>query len=125
MKKDDSDENCHEGHRERRRISIAQGGIAHMPEHEVLETLLFYVIPTGDVNPLAHRLIDKFGSVLGTLDAEYKELLSVKGVGPRTAEMIKFVKFMSCEFMASYYSEAYDLFNPDDEDDDEDEYEDE
>ena len=40
-------------------------GLSGWPDHRVLELLLFYAIPQGDVNPLAHRLVDHFGSLAG------------------------------------------------------------
>ena len=34
-----------------------------------MELLLCYAIPQGDVNGLAHRLLERFGSLAGVLDA--------------------------------------------------------
>lgn len=72
--------NVHEGHRERVRQKIRANGIISLPEHEVLEYLLFMVTPRKDVNGLAHELIDKFGSFDRVLDASEADLLAVKGV---------------------------------------------
>ena len=55
------------------------------PDHRVLELLLFYTIPQGDVNDLAHELVERFGSLAGVLDASVEELKKVKGVGDHTA----------------------------------------
>ena len=51
------------------------------PTTRALELLLFYAIPQGDVNGLAHELIDRFGSLSGVLDASPEELQKVPGVG--------------------------------------------
>ena len=56
-----------------------------MADHVVLELLLTYAIPRKDVNGIAHRLLNTFGSLLSVLEAEPKQLSSVKGVGERTA----------------------------------------
>ena len=59
----------HEGHRDRMKQEFLQGGLAHVSEPRVLELLLFYSRRQGDVNPLAHQLLDTFGSLAGVLDA--------------------------------------------------------
>lgn len=75
----------HENHRERVRGKYLADGMDNWPEHNVLEMLLFYRIPRRDTNPLAHLLIDEFGSLAGVFDAEPEKLMSVKGVGEGTA----------------------------------------
>lgn len=59
----------HEGHRKRLRERAAQTGLEGFQPHEVLELLLSETIPRKDVNPLAHALIDRFGSFSGVLNA--------------------------------------------------------
>ena len=54
----------HDGHRQRRLASFLQNGFESMHPHEVLEILLFYAIPRRDTNPIAHQLLDSFGSLL-------------------------------------------------------------
>lgn len=76
----------HEGHRKRLRERAAQTGLEGFQPHEVLELLLSETIPRKDVNPLAHALIDRFGSFSGVLNAAREELLQVPGVGERTAD---------------------------------------
>jgi len=50
---------------------------------------LFYAIPNGDVNPLAHQLIERFGSLAGVLEASEEELTKLEGIGPHTALLIQ------------------------------------
>ena len=64
----------HTGHRKRMREEFLRTGAAGMEDHRLLELLLFYAIPQGDVNPLAHRLVDHFGSLTGVLHATYDQL---------------------------------------------------
>lgn len=78
-------ENIHEGHRERLRETYRKQGMDGMADHVVLELLLTYAIPRKDVNGIAHRLLNMFGSLLSVLEAEPKQLSSVEGVGERTA----------------------------------------
>lgn len=75
----------HNGHRKRMKEEFLKAGLEHMPPHRVLELLLFYSIPQGDVNGLAHELLGQFGSLTAVLEASYDELLKVPGVGPHTA----------------------------------------
>jgi len=81
-------ENPHKGHRERVRERFFAEGLEHFAPHEVLEYLLFLTIPNGDTNPIAHRLIDRFGSLTGVFEASYADLCAVEGVGPRSAQLI-------------------------------------
>ncbi len=54
----------HDGHRERMRERFLQTGFEGMEDHEALELLLYYFFPRINTNPIAHRLIDTFGSFL-------------------------------------------------------------
>ena len=75
----------HAGHRQRMKTEFLTRGLEGWPDHRVLELLLFYAIPQGDVNAIAHDLIDRFGSLAGVLDASVDELTKVLGVGEHTA----------------------------------------
>ena len=79
----------HDGHRKRIKDRFTNFGLDSFEEHEVLELLLFYAIPRGDVNPIAHELINKFGSISGVMDAPYEELMKVTGIGENAALLIK------------------------------------
>ncbi len=82
------DGKIHEGHRERMRDKLLTHGARIFHTYELLEMLLYYVIPYKDTNPVAKNLLDRFSSVDGVFSAEYDELLEVAGVGPRVAELI-------------------------------------
>lgn len=77
--------NEHEGHRERLRETYRQNGIEGMADHQVLELLLTYALPRVDVNPLAHRLLDRFGSLHEVLSARPDQLQQVQGIGASAA----------------------------------------
>lgn len=82
------EKSIHAGHRERIRERARREGLAAFSEHEVLELLLTYAIPQKDVNPLAHALIARFGSLASVLGADENELMSVKGVGANAALLL-------------------------------------
>ena len=89
----------HQGHREREKRQFLAQGISGLPDHKVLELVLFYAIPQGDVNPLAHRLVDHFGSLAGVFHATYDQLLEVKGVGPNTAALLQLIPAVSARYL--------------------------
>ena len=79
----------HSGHRKRFRERYIAHGLDNFQDHEVLELLLYYCFPRGDINLLAHRILDYFGGNLqAVFDAPYEELLKIDGVGERTAVLI-------------------------------------
>lgn len=75
----------HDGHRGRLKQRFADYGERVFDDHQLLELFLFYCVPQGDVNPLAHRLISHFGSFAAVLDAKPEDLLRVKGIGHHAA----------------------------------------
>ena len=79
----------HEGHRQRLKQRFLDEGLTSFQDHEVLELLLFYAIPQGDTNPIAHRLLDKFSSIQGVLEASVEELCTVKGIKEHAAVFLK------------------------------------
>ena len=81
----------HTGHRQRMRERFITQGLDGFAPHEVLELILFYAIPRQNVNPLAHRLIDHFGSLHGVLEAPVEELEKVEGIGPNAALLLSLI----------------------------------
>lgn len=77
--------NLNVGHRERMRQRYIKSGLDGFQPHEVLELLLFYSMPRCDTNKIAHELINRFHTLAGVMNADIKELRSVKGVGEQTA----------------------------------------
>ena len=89
----------HAGHRQRMREEFLRSGAAGMPDHRLLELILFYAIPQGDVNPLAHRLVEYFGSLAGVFHATYDQLVEVPGVGPSTAVLLQLIPAAAARYM--------------------------
>lgn len=83
--------NIHAGHRKRMRNRFFQTGLDSFADHEVLELLLFYAVPRWNVNPMAHELVDRFGSFPQVLDAPVAELRTVRGVGPKVAHFLTLI----------------------------------
>lgn len=104
----------HTGHRLRVKEEFLARGLEGMADHRVLELLLFYAIPQGDVNPLAHALLDHFGSLSDVFHASYEELLKVKGVGPNTASLIRLVPAVGGRYLADRVSLSGQLVRAED-----------
>ena len=75
----------HKGHRQRLDEKSKLMGMEFLEEHEILEEILFTAIPRGNTNEIAHRLLERFGSIYGVLTADVDLLEDVEGVGHRTA----------------------------------------
>ena len=84
----DKVKSIHAGHRERIRERLRTSGLNAFSDHEVLELLLTFAIPRQDTNPLAHDLINAFGSLSAVLDADESELMRVKGMGKHAALLL-------------------------------------
>ena len=89
----------HDGHRKRLNARFVKSGLDDFEPHNVLELLLFYSIPRKDTNPLAHRLISRFGSLSGVFDAKPEELMKVEGITENTAVLISMVPQMARKYL--------------------------
>ncbi len=81
--------NPHKGHRARMRKKFIENGIETFAPHEVLEMLLYYAYPQRNTNDIAHRLLNKFGSLEGVFEADVKSLMTVDGVGEGAAVLLR------------------------------------
>ena len=78
----------HQGHRERLRERFIRQGLNGYNELNALELLLFYAIPRKDTNPIAHALLERFGSLAAVFEATQQELEQIPGVGENAASLI-------------------------------------
>ena len=78
----------HQGHRERVKKRFREEGLDGFDEVHALELLLFFCIPRGDTNELAHALLDRFGSFSQVLDAPAEELEKVPGIGEHASAFL-------------------------------------
>ncbi len=78
----------HKGHRERMRRKLELHGARTFDTYELLEMLLYHVIPYKDTNPVSKNLLSRFGSLEGVFGAGREELLSVEGIGAAAADLI-------------------------------------
>jgi DNA repair protein RadC len=81
-------EHDHAGHRQR---LLAKLELDALEDHEYLEALLFNAIPRINTNGIAHKLLARFGSFQGVLDASVSELKSVQGIGENAARYLHLI----------------------------------
>ena len=82
--------NIHKDHRARLKTQFINNGIDALTDVQKLELLLFYAIPQKDTNPLAHTLLNNFGSLSAVMSASYTELIKTPGIKENTATLIRF-----------------------------------
>lgn len=85
----------HNGHRERMRQRFLKENGEGFADHELLELLLYYAVPRGDTNPLAHKMIGEFSSLSQLIEADPVDISRLCGVGLNTAILIGLQKEMS------------------------------
>ena len=86
-----SKENMHEGHRNRMKSTFLKHGFDAFTDIEKLEFILYYAISQKDTNPIAHNLLDEFGTLDKVLEAPINELTKVEGIGSHAAILIKII----------------------------------
>jgi DNA repair protein RadC len=79
------------GHRDRLRTRYRDHGDTALADYEVLELLLFRLIPRRDTKPIAKALLDRFGTFAGVFGASPTLLQEVKGIGEAVAFDIKLI----------------------------------
>lgn len=73
-------------HRQRLRDKFQEAGAGALADYELLELLLFRIIPRRDTKPLAKALIGRFGDLAGVLAAEPGRIAEVDGAGMAVAQ---------------------------------------
>ncbi len=100
----ETEKNLNAGHRKRMRESFLKRDIDTLADHEILEILLFYAYTRKDTNKIAHRLINRFGSLQGVFSAPYEELIKVDEVGETAASLIILFSRLSNKYNKDIYN---------------------
>lgn len=101
--------NIHKDHRSRVKETYLKAGLKAMPEHNILELLLFYAIPYKDTNPIAHELIERYQDLNGVLNAPVEDLQKVNGIGEHAAILIKLVHDIIYKYNENLATQKLDL----------------
>ena len=97
------------GHRDRLRERFSSAGHLALADYELLELLLFRLIPRSDTKPVAKALLERFGSLAQVLGAPQALLQEVKGVGPAVALDLKVVAAAAQRMLRSELKERETL----------------
>ncbi len=102
----------HDGHRKRLRNRFITSPES-FEDHELLELILFYAIPRKNTNEIAHRLLLRFDSLKGVLDASTQALTDVEDIGESTAIYIKAISALVLKYHISEQKSEDLLKTPD------------
>lgn len=80
-------DNIHNGHRQRMLDKFFKAPDS-LADYELIEILLYPVLPRINTNEIAHRLLQTFGNVKRLFEASPEELMSVNGIGKSAAAQI-------------------------------------
>lgn len=111
---DKNTESIHKGHRKRVKEEFLQYGFnENTPPHKILELLLFFCLPQGDTNALAHQLLDSYnGSIVDVLDAPVEELIKFKGLTESNVVLLKLIMPIA-RLYAKHESKGIKIFRSD------------
>jgi len=79
------------GHRDRLRQRFVASGSEAIPDYELLELLLFRILPRRDTKPVAKALIERFGSFSEVLAAPPHLLREIDGLGASAVTDLKVI----------------------------------
>ena len=80
----------HNGHKQRLRYK-ALGNIDVLADHEILELILNFGVVRKNTNPLAHYLMNKYGSLRAVMESDYFALMNEPGVGEISACLLTLI----------------------------------
>jgi len=79
------------GHRDRLRERFTKGGSAALQDYELLELLLFRLLPRRDTKPIAKAMLKRFGSFSEAIGAPPHLLEEIDGLGPTAITDLKVI----------------------------------
>lgn len=111
------EKHMHEGHRQRMFERYNKTGFDGFSDHEILEMLLFYVFRQKDTNTLAHKILDKYGTLRNVFRTSVPNLMQIEGIGKATARYLNIIG-QTCDFVDKVKDpeklnsdNAHDFFN--------------
>ncbi|MBR1658749.1 MAG: hypothetical protein IJ705_00325 [Oscillospiraceae bacterium] len=96
----EKEKSVHAGHRQRQKQKYLRHGLSNFTDIEAIELLLYYAVPQKDTNGMAHALLERFGSFRGVLEADWQDVVELKGVKENAAILLTLVR----ELNRRYYS---------------------
>ncbi len=87
------------GHRGRLRDRFLTKGLQSFSDAEILELLLSFGTPRSDCKLQGRQLLEKFGSFAKVLEASPESLQEIKGVGPKNAFALQFIRAVASHYL--------------------------
>jgi len=84
-----------QGHRKRLKERFDRSGLSGFADHEILELLLFYVIPRKDTKGISKDLLKTFGNLQGVFSAKHEHIVKIPGLGNEAARIIHLFRDLS------------------------------
>ncbi len=81
MSKASDNKKHYHGHRQRLRQRFAKNGAAALQDYELLELILFRILPRRDTKPIAKAMIRRFGNFTEAISAPMHLLEEIEGLG--------------------------------------------
>lgn len=79
------------GHRDRLRERFVSSGASALQDYELLELILFRILPRRDTKPIAKAMLDRFGSFSEAIGAPPHLLEEIEGLGPTAITDLKVI----------------------------------
>ena len=79
------------GHRDRLRQRFMESGAKSLQDYELLELVLFRILPRRDTKPIAKAMLDRFGSFSEALSAPPHLLEEIEGLGTTAIADLKVI----------------------------------
>ncbi|HCR37639.1 MAG TPA: hypothetical protein DIU37_05770 [Opitutae bacterium] len=99
------------GHRSRLRERFERSGFLGFADHEVLELLLTLCIPRRDVKQPAKKLLARFGSLRGVLNAPLESLREIEGIGSVAPVALRIIREASTLYLQQSAEEEESVLN--------------
>ena len=99
----------HRGHRDRMKNRFICNGFEGFDDHQVLEMLLFYCYARRDTNEIAHKMINKFGSLHNLFEANPLEISQKCKVSKNVAVLVSMVPMLSRRYNLSKWRKGTQL----------------
>ncbi len=88
-----------EGHRQRLREKFLTSGLSGFHDYEVIELLLTLATPRKDCKDAAKAALKQFKTLQGVLEASFKELCEIRGIGHKNLLGVKLIKAVADRYL--------------------------
>lgn len=97
--------NPHENHRARMRKRYLTQGLEGFADHEVLELLLYYAYPRCDTNPIAHNMLNEFGSLHNLCESDVKTIMTRLKCTEKVATLVSLVPQLAKRYFVNKWGD--------------------